>query len=139
GDIDNKDAALALVTHDYLLKKLNAPFAFFMINKEPVAEADAVEAVRYAKKFLVKKHGSIDVPFGNVHRHIRGNVSIPASGMREVARAADGKLFDKKKGIYRIMGGDGYIQMVKFSKEGEVEIYSINAFGASSKPESPHY
>jgi acyl-homoserine-lactone acylase len=139
GDIDNKDAALAVVTHNYLLKKLDAPFAFFMIAKDDVPENDIVEAVRYAKKFLIKKHGSIDVPLGNVQRHIRGNVSIPASGLREVPRAADAKLIDERKGIFKIVNGDGYIQMVKFAKNEMPEIYSINAYGASSKPDSPHY
>ncbi len=139
GDIENKDAALAIVTHDYLLKKLDAPFAFFMIAKDDVPENNIVEAVRYAKKFLIKKHGSIDAPLGNVQRHIRGNVSIPASGLREVPRAADAKLIDEKKGIFKIVNGDGYIQMVKFAKNEMPEVYSINAYGASSKPDSPHY
>ena len=139
GDVDNQDAALALVTHDHLLKKWDAPFAFFMIAKTAVPEDDIVEAVRHAKKFLLKKHGSIDVPLGNVQRLIRGDVSIPASGLREVPRAADASLFDKKKGLYRVKNGDGYIQMIKYSKTVPPEIYSINAYGASSKPGSPHY
>jgi len=139
GEVDNKEAALALVTHDYLLKKLDAPFAFLMIAKTDVPEADAVEAVRYAKKFLLKTHGTIDLPLGDVQRHIRGSVSIPASGLREVSRAADAKLYDKKKGIYRVTGGDGYIQMVKFSKYSAPEIYSVNAYGASVHEDSPHY
>jgi acyl-homoserine-lactone acylase len=139
GDVNNKDAALALVTHDYLLKKLDAPFAFFMIAKDDVPESDIVEAVRHAKKFLLKHHENINVPLGNVQRHIRGNVSIPANGLREVPRAADAKLYDKKKGIYRISSGDGYIQMVKYAKNEMPEIYSINAYGSSAHPDSPHY
>ena len=139
GEADNKEAALALVTHDYLLKKLDAPFAFFMITKDDRAENDLVKAVRYAKKFLLKHHGAIDIPLGNIQRHVRGNVNIPASGLREVARAADANLYDKKKGLYKINSGDGFMQMVKFSSKELPEIYSINAFGASSKPDSPHY
>lgn len=139
GEVDNKEASLALVTHDFLLKKLDAPFAFFMISKNDVTETDLVEAVRYAKKFLLKHHGSINVPLGNVQRHVRGNVSIPASGLREVPRAADAKLYDKKKGLYKVGSGDGFMHMVKFAKNEMPEVYSINAFGASSKPDSPHY
>jgi acyl-homoserine-lactone acylase len=69
---------------------------------------------------------------------IRGQESYPASGMREVSRAADPKLFDKKKGIWRIVNGDGYIQMNRYGKDG-VEINSVNAYGASSHPDSKHY
>jgi acyl-homoserine-lactone acylase len=139
GDADNKHAALAMVTHDYLINKKKVPFGFFMIAKNEVPEHDVVEAVRYAKKFLIKHHGSMSVPLGNVQRHIRGEVNIPASGLREVPRAADAKLYDKKRGIYRIIGGDGYVQMAFFRKNELPEIYSINAYGASARPESPHY
>jgi len=138
GAVDNREAALAMITHNYLYKKLNAPFAFLMISKEPVPEKELVEALRYANKFLLKTHGTIDVPLGDVQKYIRGNVSFPASGLREVARAAEATLYDEKKGIFRITGGDGYIQMVKFSKAG-VEINSINTYGASAHPESHHY
>lgn len=138
GATDNREAALAMLTHNYLTKKLDAPFAFFMIAKNPVPENDLVEALSYAKIFLVKTHGSIDVALGDVQRHIRGNVSFPASGLREVPRAADPKLYDRKKGIFKISGGDGYMQMVKLSKSG-IEINSVNSYGASANPESPHY
>jgi len=86
----------------------------------------------------LKTHGSIDIPLGQVQRHQRGEVSFPAHGLREVPRAADSKLYDKKRGLFRIVNGDGYIQKVRFSKEGP-EIQSINAFGASTHPDSPHF
>ena len=34
GAKDNREAALAMLTHNYLTKKLDAPFAFFMIAKK---------------------------------------------------------------------------------------------------------
>jgi acyl-homoserine-lactone acylase len=138
GQPDNREAALALVTHNYLSKKLDVPFAFLMLSRKPIEESVFVESLRYAKKFLIKTHGSIDVPLGDVQKHIRGDVSFPASGLSEVPRAASSVLHDKKKGIYKINHGDGYIQMVKFSKAG-VEINSINCYGESAHPDSPHY
>lgn len=139
GDIDNLDASLALVTHDYLIKKYHAPFAFLMLSKQPIPELHMVEALRYAKKFLIKTHGSMNVALGQIQRHIRGPVNLPASGLREVPRAADAHLFDKKKGIYRIIGGDGYIQIARFPQNQLPEIYSVHAYGSSSRPNSPHY
>ncbi|CAN5402750.1 acylase [soil metagenome] len=139
GYLDSEEAALVLVIHDKLRLKYDVPFAFLMIQKQVVSEADAVWAIREAKKFLLKTHGSINVTLGEVQYHIRGDVSYPASGLREVPRAADGVLYDKKKGIYRIKGGDGYIQIVRYSKEKGAEIMSINAYGASDHPDSPHY
>jgi acyl-homoserine-lactone acylase len=69
---------------------------------------------------------------------MRGDKSLPAHGLREVPRATDTVLHDKKKGIYKVTGGDGYIQIARFSKEG-AEVRSINALGASTHPDSPHY
>ncbi len=138
GTIDNTDAGLAMVAHEKLMKKSKGPFAFLMLTPNPIPVADAVWAVREAKKFLLRTHGSINVPLGDLQRHIRGNISLPASGLREVPRACDTKLFDAKRGIFRSTGGDGYIQLAKFSAAG-VEINSINAYGASSRPNSPHY
>lgn len=138
GTADNTDAALALVTHDFLRKKCDCPFALLMIRKRAITEEEAVEAIREAKKFMLKTHSTLDVSLGEVQRHIRGSVSLPAGGLREVPRAADGKLFDKKKGIFRVESGDGYIQAVKFYKD-KIELSAINAYGASAHPGSPHY
>lgn len=127
-----------MVFHDILMKKNNGPFALLMIRNQKISEAESVDALRKARKFLLKYHGSLDIPLGQVQRHIRGNINIPASGLREVSRAADAKLYDKKRGLYRIISGDGYIQLVKFGGE-YTEIWSVNAYGASSKPNSPHF
>ncbi len=138
GDAENKNAAVAMIMQERLQKKWKVPFAFLMIKKEPLHENDLVSALRYTKKFMLDKYGTVDLPLGDVQRMIRGKVSLPASGLREVPRAADPKLFDKTNGIWRVTGGDGYIQMNKYSKSG-VEINSVNAYGASAHTESKHY
>lgn len=138
GDSENKNAAVAMIMQEKLQKEWKVPFAFLMIKKQPLLENDLVSALRYTKKFMLNKYGTIDVKLGDVQRMIRGQVSLPASGLREVARAADPKLYDKTKGIWRITGGDGYIQVNKYSKSG-VEINSVNAYGSSSHSESKHY
>lgn len=138
GNKESRQAALAMITHKNLAKKISLPFAYLMIRKEPIEESAAVEALAAAKKFLLKTHGTIDLPYSEVFRHIRGEVSLPVNGMSEVARAGDAKLFDEKKGIYRLTSGDGYIQMVRFGKNG-IELNTINAYGASSHADSPHY
>jgi len=138
GDINNREAALAMIMHERLNKKWKVPFAFLTIKREPMQEDELVDALRYARKFMLAKYGTIDVKLGDVQRLIRGDKSYPASGLREVPRAADPKLYDKKKGIWRIVNGDGYIQMNRYNKTG-VEINSINAYGASAHSDSKHY
>jgi len=138
GNADNMDAALAMVVHDIMRLEFDAPFALLMIRKEKVSEEMAVDAIRKAKKLLMRTHGTMDVALGDVQRLIRGDKSLPAHGLREVLRATDTKLYDKKKGIYKVTGGDGYIQIARFSDNG-TEIRSINAYGASNHADSPHY
>ncbi|MBE2247509.1 MAG: penicillin acylase family protein [Candidatus Competibacteraceae bacterium] len=138
GTSSSNGASLAMVFHDILMKKSKGPFALLMIQKQSLSEKDAVWALSKSKRFLIKHYRRLDVPLGEIQRHIRGNINIPANGLREVCRAADSKLYDKRKGIYRITSGDGYIQMTKFG-QNNIEIYAINAYGASAKPESSHY
>lgn len=139
GTTDSKGAALAMVAHKKLAERHDAPFGFFMIRKEAISEEDAVTAIREAKRFLMNTHGTIDVKLQDVQRHIRGEKSLPVSGLAEVLRAADIKLHDKKKGIYRVTSGDGYIQLNRYGKDGSIEVNSINSYGASSHPNSKHY
>ncbi len=138
GDINSTGATVAMLVHERLLKKYKWPFAMFMIRKEPLSETEAVDALYHARAFLLKTHGTTEVKLGDIQRLIRGNINLPASGLREVLRAADPKLYDKKKGIFRIQGGDGYVQLNKYSKTG-AEVYSINAYGASAHEQSKHY
>lgn len=138
GDANSNEAAIAMLMHERLMKQWKVPFAFLMIKKEVMQEQELVNALRYTKKFMLEKYGGTDVKLGDIQKLARGNVALPASGLREVPRAADPKLFDKKKGLWHITGGDGYIQMNRYGKDG-VEINSINAFGSSAHPNSPHY
>lgn len=138
GEVEDTNAALLMVTHKMLAKKLNSPFGFLMIRREKIEEPLAAWALQKAGHFLMRKHGSLNPPLGQVQRHIRGNVSLPAGGVSEVPRATDSKLWDKQRGVYRVTGGDGYIQVAKFSASG-TEIRSVNAYGASAHPGSVHF
>lgn len=138
GDVENRDAALAMIMQERLHHEWKVPFAFLMIKDAPLEELDFVHALRFSQKFMLRKYGTLDVRLGDVQRTIRGDVSFPASGLREVARAADPKLYDKARGIWRITGGDGYMQLNRYAQTG-VEIQSIHAYGASAHPDSPHY
>ena len=137
--VENKDAALAMITHYFLFKESKLPFGFLMIREKPITEDLAVKCVRKASSLLTKHYGSIDVKLGEVQRHIRGNVSIPASGGFEVPRAADATLYNKKKGVFKVKSGDGFIQFAKFEKGKLPEILSINAYGASAHSDSKHF
>ncbi len=139
GEKDNVNASVAMLAHHYLKKKENLNLGFMMIRQKKVQESDAVEALTFAKKFLLKHYKTLEVPLGNIQRHIRGEVSLPLGGLSEVPRAIDNKLYDKKNGVFRGTAGDCFIQYVKYPSTGLPEIESINAYGASARKESKHY
>ncbi|MCS6978913.1 MAG: penicillin acylase family protein [Flavobacteriales bacterium] len=138
GREESEEATLALVTHHFLTKKYQAPFAILMIKKEPLTEKECVDALRRAVHFMRKKYGTLHVPLGQVQRLMRDTVSLPLSGLREVPRAVDSRLQDGRRGLWKVTGGDCYIMWARFGPEGP-EIESVNTYGASGRPSSPHY
>lgn len=95
-----------------------------------------VSSIRKAKMELVRDFGSINIQLGELQRHQRGNVDLPLGGGPEMIRAAYPKPY--KNGRFRIYVGDSYIMLVKFTKDGP-EIHTVSPYGASNKPDSPHY
>ena len=61
---------------------------------------------------------------------------MPVSGGTDVLAALSAS--KQEDGTLRARAGDSYIQLARFSKDG-VEIESVHAYGASAKPDSPHY
>jgi len=138
GDKDNREAPVVFLTQEILMKKWKAPFAFLMIKEKPLEAEQCAWALAKAKKAMLKHYGTTDVALGDIQRLVRGSVSLPTGGMREVSRAADSKFIKKSKGIYAVKGGDGYMQLNRYSNAG-VEILSVSPYGASAHSFSPHY
>ena len=69
---------------------------------------------------------------------VRGDQSWPQAGMPDVLAAVNSVPW--KDGLRRMEGGDAYISFVRFPKDGSLPlIESVNTFGASSNPSSPHF
>lgn len=138
GGEENETASLAMITHHFLMKKYRMPFAMLMIKKEPLTERECLEALNKSVAFMRKKYGHLHVPLGQIQRLMRDTVSLPVSGLREVPRAIDTRLYDKRHGIWKVTGGDTYILWARFGQEGP-ELESVNTYGTSGRPDSPHY
>ncbi|HET9454242.1 MAG TPA: penicillin acylase family protein [Gemmatimonadaceae bacterium] len=98
--------------------------------------ARAVDAFTWAVGETARRHGSVDVSWGEVHRLRRGNVDVPIGGcpgalgcFRVIGytRADDGKLVATT--------GDGWVLAVEFTDVPRA--YSVLAYGQSPRPESP--
>lgn len=101
------------------------------------SEAELAAALEEAQDHLTKHFGSLSVPLGDFQRHRRGDVDLPIGGGPNILAAmyaAEGK-----DGRFESKVGDGFIQFVKYDQSGPVLIQTVMPYGASSRPDSPHY
>lgn len=133
-DVDREGAPLMVLAVDYTKDRL---FKEGLVPGSNVLdESYYVDALTYAQKYLKKHYGTVHVKLGDVQRHTRGDVNLPAYGAFDVLAA--GGVSVKKNGTLRLTSGESHIQLVRFSKDG-VEIESIVPYGASDNPDSPHF
>lgn len=133
-DLKNPSAALFICTVYALNEELTKQNRKKRGGK--IKEKDAVQAVRVAKKQMLEDYGKINIPLGEVQRHIRSEVNLPIAGGPDVLAAIYSRR--QKSGQLKAIAGDCYIQLVRFGKEG-VKIESSNVYGASAKEDSPHF
>ncbi|MBC7829130.1 MAG: penicillin acylase family protein [Chitinophagaceae bacterium] len=129
--VNSKGAAVFLLVYNYLLAKLNG------IAPRQVTIAEAVETFKYVHEHMMKNFGTTNLVLGDVQKLVRGDVELPASGLPDVLTAE--YTIPYKKGLRKITTGDAYICFVRYPKNGLPFIESVNTFGASNKPGSPHY
>ena len=95
-----------------------------------------IEAMQYAKDYLVRNFGTIRVPLGEFQRLERGELSLPLAGIPGVLAT----MYSTPLPHGRMKGsiGDCYIAFAKYTEAGP-EIESVNCYGASNRIGSPHY
>jgi hypothetical protein len=96
---------------------------------------DPAAALRDSIRFLVSNYARVDVPLGEVQRLHRGPVDLPLGGGPDVMNAA----YTRREKAHLVgTQGDSYVLMVDFTDAGPRSRSIIN-YGASSRPESPHF
>jgi acyl-homoserine-lactone acylase len=103
---------------------------------------DCAEGLRYAKSYLLKHRfdtpvGRAEPVLGDYQKHVRGSKELPIWGIPDVMASMYTKPYTK--GRVQSNQGDSYIQLIKFPKTGLPEIETVNCYGASNHPDSPHY
>ena len=133
----NQQAAFAYATTQKILKRTGKR-SEAVEQCLYVSDAMWVEAIRKTKGEFMQHFGKLEMPFGDVQTFTRSGKTVGLGGIGDVLAAAASN-WDAKNGTMDCQGGDTYVQLVSFSKEGEPHIESLMAGGNSDRPDSPHY
>lgn len=129
---NSKGAAIFLLVYDHESKRLAGTPA------RHLTKAESIEAYQYVYDYMIKNFGKTDLVLGDIQKLVRGNDARPAWGLPDVLTAAYSEPY--KNGMRKVTSGDAYICFVRYQKNGSLPIIeSVNTFGASMHPDSPHY
>jgi acyl-homoserine-lactone acylase len=98
---------------------------------------ESVEVLKHVRDYQLKYFGREDITLGDLQKLVRGKKSFPMYGIPDVLTAEWGE--QQKDGTIKVTGGDGYVMFVRFVKGGLPKIETMNMYGASANPESPHF
>jgi acyl-homoserine-lactone acylase len=103
-----------------------------------VSEEVYVEALRDARNHLNNHFGGRIVSLGELQRHVRGDVNLPLHGFGDALAANYNQPW--QDGKFKPYVADSYTQFVQWIP-GEKLPYmeTLHPFGASTRPDSPHY
>lgn len=101
-----------------------------------LTEEEAVQGLRASKSHFETHFGKEIVALGEYQKLLRGEKVLPLPGIDDVITAMRSQAWEN--GIRKGVQGESYIMMVRFG-EGLPKIETINVYGASNNPESPHY
>jgi acyl-homoserine-lactone acylase len=127
----SQGAAVFVIIYNYVAKKLEGS------PPRELTKAESLETYQYVYDYMMKYFGTTDLALGDIQKLVRGDDARPASGLPDVLAAAYTEPY--KKGLRRVTSGDAYICFVRYPRNGLPLIESVNTFGASSHPGSPHY
>lgn len=139
-DKEGDKVAVFSVAFTYIIDELASRSALLDCNT--LEESVFVDALRKAKKYVLKYYGTIRVPFGELHIHRRekgSDLSFPSTGMPENLAAMAYTRDKKEKGKLRTYSGESYILIAQYDENGLAKVETINPYGSSNRPESPHY
>lgn len=95
-----------------------------------------IQGLRDTKAYLLKHFKSLEVSLGDYQKLVRGEKELPIFGLPDVITAMSAR--PHKKGRVKVVSGESYIELVRFTEEGP-EIESVISYGSSDHPQSPHY
>ncbi len=83
--------------------------------------------------------GRMNPPWGEVNRHVRGELNLPVAGGPDILRAIYGRGI-KEDGYLTNVAGDGLYYLVEWDASKKLKVEGVHQFGSATLDEtSPHY
>ena len=132
-DLDAVGPAQATLVYEWLSRKHRTRYREYFRPEH----SDLDSALVYAHDYLMQYYGKVDVALEEFQFLIRGDRKVPIWGMNDVLAAMNCR--PQKDGTRKAVQGESYIMMVRYPENGLPIIETVNVFGASNQPDSPHY
>ena len=88
---------------------------------------------------LMDKVGRIDPLWGDINRHVRGDINIPIGGGPDTLRAIYGMGLEDD-GFLTNVAGDGLYYQVSWDTNGQLKVQGTHQFGSATlDADSPHF
>jgi acyl-homoserine-lactone acylase len=130
-DTASEGAALFRLLYEYISKDKAS------VSTGVLSQNNAVLAFEHAASHMRTHFRKEAVKLGELQYHGRGGKEIPAWGLPDVLTAMYST--PQKDGRFKVTGGESYIQLVRFPKNGLPIIETVNCYGSSGNASSPHY
>lgn len=103
-----------------------------------ITEQELVELLRSGCDTLRAQWGTINVPWGDVNRLVRGKLNVPLRGFPDVLSPSY-PFREPGSKYYSAKYGDTYTMFASFGKNGVEKLQALQPLGNSNKPDSKHY
>ena len=146
--LQNYQAAQTLITNWDLstdIENRGAALSACVLGGEWLSEQRGIDTPKALDELvrctdlLMSTSGRIDPLWGDVNRHVRGDLNIPVAGGPDTLRAIYGMGMEKD-GYLTNVAGDGLYYQVSWDAQGDLKVRGIHQYGAATLDEnSPHY
>ena len=130
-DTGSVGAGVFLLLYEEVSRRMDGQDARKLTKQEGLQSFEAIRA------YLVNHFGRVTVTLGELQKLVRGNQSWALWGLPDQLSPQWTAPF--QNGTKKSIGGDGYIMFIRFVKEGLPQIETVNMYGASAVPGSPHF
>jgi acyl-homoserine-lactone acylase len=128
---ESKGAAAFLMVYEKVSKAMRGK------ESRALTIAECEKVLEDIQGQMIKTYGTTDLALGDIQKLVRGDKEFPGPGLPDLLAPEWGVAITNGK--RKITGGDAYVAMVRFPKQGLPIIETVNTYGASSKQGSAHF